>query len=258
MEIIYRQDGVRILKSCKSKEDLQDIDNVLRTIDIISESAFADNEFLTEIDIPKNVIRICQFAFARCQNLKRVSLSSSNQVGRFAFYNCGLEGLIIEDSNLIQSDAFRECKDLKEVEIRSGHTIASRCFSRCSNLKKVILPKEIESIEDRAFYRCENLEETDLLNNIRYIGSEAFAHTGLLIVKVNNETHIHRDAFGSAIVVKRIDANNSSTKNQFTKGTGLVSEMIIQHTVQQDLGGEEKSKDIKSLSSNIKDNVFSK
>ena len=253
MEIIYRHDGIEVLNSCKNLEDLKDIEESLKTVDMIAESAFADNEFLTEINIPENIVKIGQFAFARCKNLKKITLPQNTLVGRFAFYNSGLSELIINDSDLIQADAFRECKDLQMIKINSGHTIASRCFSRCDSLKDVILPKEVHYIGDRAFYKCEKLESINLLGDVRVIGSQAFEHTNLLIVKLKEDVFIHEDAFDKSVVIKKIKGQEN-----FVKATGLIRDSIAENSKIEHLSNEENVQNNDNIIIQANDDIFNK
>lgn len=52
--------------------------------------------------------------------------------------------------------------------------IAAHCFSNCHNLKEIVLPTTIETIERRAFEECVNLENIRLHEHIIYIGEGAF------------------------------------------------------------------------------------
>ncbi|MDE6532282.1 MAG: C10 family peptidase [Muribaculaceae bacterium] len=87
-------------------------------------------------------------------------------------------------------DAFRNNSgtivdlDLSDVTIKGAvgarNAIPSNAFVpsnslSASALKTVILPSNLESIEESAFYRCTNLQEITLPSTVTYVGSGAFS-----------------------------------------------------------------------------------
>ena len=74
MIVTTLKDGQKMLSSCRDKQDLEKINETLKSIDIICDSAFYGNKYLTEIVIPDNVNYIGESAFANCNNLTKVTL----------------------------------------------------------------------------------------------------------------------------------------------------------------------------------------
>lgn len=107
----------------------------------------------------------------------------------------------------IAKDAFKEHKNLIEVEIKEGIAIIGKsAFEGVLNLQKITFPHSLKIIEDDAFFRCkklinvvtqEGLEEIgecafagcpfkkfDFPDSLTRIDKEAFAHTGLQYISL--------------------------------------------------------------------------
>ena len=127
-----------------------------------------------------------------------------------------IESLIIpEKTEILQADAFRNCRNLKEVKLPSTLIdIGSRCFEECSSLctftihpdnpiysadQNMLLKNcgrllvcapgarghftvkdSVRIIEDLAFSRCSDLLEIQLPDQLQYIGAGAFARCSQL------------------------------------------------------------------------------
>lgn len=167
----------------------------------IGSKAFQDCTSLTDITIPNNVEEIGNFAFGGCTNLKSVTIPDSvTNIDEDAFRNCKrfeiicqkgsyaeefaaekgilieyideekyrIEGdtLIINDGvTTIDKDDFHFC-DEKEYRFLIKH--------RLENIKKVIIPDSVTSIEHFSFYNYENLESITIPDNVEVIGGLAF------------------------------------------------------------------------------------
>ena len=71
---------------------------------------------------------------------------------------------------------FYEYKDkITEIEIKSGVTsIENYSFTRCGQLKSIIIPDTVTSIGEHAFNECESLTEIEIPDSVTEIGNEAF------------------------------------------------------------------------------------
>ena len=62
--------------------------------------------------------------------------------------------------NAIRQEEFRDCENLKKVQIGNGlKAIGRRAFEGCKNLTCIHIPSSVSSIEEGAFYDCDNLSE---------------------------------------------------------------------------------------------------
>lgn len=156
--------------------------------EIIERAAFAKSK-ISSIELPEGVKEIKGGAFARCENLKLVSLPNSlisidgmryygkdnyeNESGAFA--NCiSLESITIPGGvEMIEANIFSGCKSLKTVVISEGvKIIGYGAFNELTALESVSLPSTLEEVEynyfdnttydpgaTSAFYQCTNLKE---------------------------------------------------------------------------------------------------
>lgn len=65
--------------------------------------------------------------------------------------------------------------------------IGHHAFNGCENIKSIILPETLDSIENRAFYKCKGLTSITIPNNVTYIDDEAFAYTSLSQIEISSE-----------------------------------------------------------------------
>ena len=112
----------------------------------IEESAFANCEGLTRLELPEGVERIGNHCFSSCTNLEYIYLPDSiSSIDHAAFYNCS---------------------NLTSIDIPAGLTVLSNSVFSGSGLISVIIPKTVEKIEYNVFSACENLKQITLLGNV--------------------------------------------------------------------------------------------
>lgn len=78
-----------------------------------------------------------------------------------AFCSCyDLEEIEIPNSvNVIGTDAFADCINLKKIEISDVIWIGKGAFRGCSSLKRFKIPNLVRGIGEEAFMDCYSLEE---------------------------------------------------------------------------------------------------
>ena len=144
----------------------------------ISEGAFADAPYLTEIVIPETVTAIGNNAFKGCMALEIVSIPNSvTEIGNQAFDGCSaLETINLPKSVAsIGAGAFQGCVNLTYIVIPyKVNVIASDTFYKCTRLNHVELHEGITRISDKAFMDCSSLESIKIFQNVEDIGIGAF------------------------------------------------------------------------------------
>lgn len=136
--------------------------DIPHNISKISDKAFADCVHLTSVTIPVNVTAIGDYAFEGCHKLKEVKFADESVV-------------------TIGKSAFRYCSSLIEISLPdSVIEIGERAFMNCPSLRSVKLSQKLTRIPYRAFCALLNpadsvLEEIKIPDGVKEIESEAFS-----------------------------------------------------------------------------------
>ena len=202
--------GNRNLKTVKIPESVTVIDQFafancskLKSINIptklttFGQSALGGTA-IEKIEIPIGVTTIENGLVGGCKKLKEVTLHSRiTSIGTFAFSNCAIKEISIPDKvesigigafygsklikitipkkvTRIENETFRDCTDLKSVELSKNTVYIGReAFQGCSSLKSIKLPDKLEEIGESAFCMS-GLESITLPKKITRLGSHAF------------------------------------------------------------------------------------
>ena len=130
---------------------------------------------MKEIDIPENVEKIEDYAFAGCTGLTTVKIPNSiSGLGISVFQDCtGLTGVeFSEGLSYISGSAFEGCSSLANVEFPKSLTnIGINAFAGCSSLTKVFIPAQVYNVDYGAFEGCDNLAEIKVAEGNKYLDS---------------------------------------------------------------------------------------
>ena len=111
--------------------------------------------------------------------LETVVLASSvKSIGDGAFYDCrNLINVILPDSiTSIGASMFQGCSRLSKISIPKFVTrIGKEAFQSC-NIKSIVIPSSVETIEDGAFSYCLSLTSVVIPESITSIGDNIFAY----------------------------------------------------------------------------------
>ena len=121
--------------------------------------AFANNYYLTSLEIPENVTKIGSSAFADCQNLESIEFgknSNLEEIGDYAFTRCShLKSITIPDSvKSIGMEAFSTCEVLENVIIGGNSQlteIKDYAFTNCSSLISIYIPNSVTTMGSMVF-----------------------------------------------------------------------------------------------------------
>ncbi len=110
-------------------------------------------------------------------------------VGSKAFYACGFSTVVIPDGvDVIESYAFRDCKNLASVSIPDSVTkIDLYAFSNCESLTSITIPEGVAEIRQSAFDGCTSLTTAYIPSTITLLSPDIFAKcdalTAIYVVK---------------------------------------------------------------------------
>ena len=155
----------------------------------------------------------------------------------FTIYGGGLTKVTISSGiETIGSEAFKDCKKLKEVTIEEGvKTIAYQAFYGCKSIKSLVIPASVETLAGNentlssegsfegcsalatlkigaktigrgAFKGCENLKVVTIEEGVKTIKDEAFSGCRMItkITVPSSVTKIGLNAFGSCAALNDI------------------------------------------------------
>ena len=217
-------------------------------------SNYSDNPFydirtqITEFIIGDEITSIPSYMCYEMSKLKSVTISNSvTSIGEDAFYDCsGLKKVIVPDiknwcsidfssrasgnplyyAHHLYSD---ENTEIKELVIPAGVTsIETFAFYGCSGLTSVTIPNSVVSIGTSAFYDCSGLTSITIPNSVTSIGWYAFSGcSGLTSVSIpNSVSSIGSYAFAECTGLTSVTIGNGVTSigdYGFAECTGLTS-----------------------------------
>lgn len=151
----------------------------------IDASAFNDCKNLTHITIPESVDLINANAFAGCDELRSISISSNNET----YYSDGNSIIEKKTKKLIVG-----CNNT--IIPNNVKSIGRLAFYDCDNLTNITIPNSVTSIENSAFYDCDSLESITIPASVTSIGGGTFCgcrNLKNIVVDANNPVYDSRD-----------------------------------------------------------------
>lgn len=186
-------------------------------------NAFAYCEGLREVDL-SSCSSLAEGFFKGCSNLKTIKgIENFTTIPAYAFEGTGIETLSLPLCTTIQKAAFKECMQLKSVNLpkcesiegyKSEYNEADGAFYKCNNLQEVELPNCInigestfsscpklksinipvcQTIDKEAFAYCSNLNEVSLPNTIQKLGYKCFNGNTSLTLYAKNVPALDRN-----------------------------------------------------------------
>ena len=165
-------------------QSLQTIGNGVITAGATSSDyhgAFEKNRNLTTITIPQSIRVLGSHAFEDCYTLSQVTLPEGlTTIGEQAFAYCSSLKTILLPKTVTSLNSAFTYSGLTEIEIPEGVAVLDNTFYECKNLRKVILPSSLTTIDAYSFYNCTSLTTIVLPQSVRFIGTSAFDGCTLL------------------------------------------------------------------------------
>lgn len=146
-------------------ESLTSID-LYNTI-IIGDNAFAESG-LIKIEIPTDILTLGEAILADCNSIEEITVPLYDVSYIEEYFSSLYEYSPIPDTLTkitinkavgIQSGAFAGCYSVEEIVLCEGIITVGSAFDSCHELRKLILPKTLESFEPSSTYYCTKLYE---------------------------------------------------------------------------------------------------
>jgi len=160
-----------------------------KSMTIIASGAFFGCEELESLILPDSLIRIESKAFTRCNNLTYLTLPNSLQsIGTNPFSytpvtieispnnrHFSLSGGVLYEEQSKTLISYPYGSLITSYTIPNGTlSIGNDAFHGCSDLVSVVLPEGLKSVGDEAFAFCDNLTSLTLPESLTSIGNIAF------------------------------------------------------------------------------------
>ena len=153
----------------------------------LATGVFSSNNDITGVRLPEGLKIIGQAAFQFSANISTVIIPNTvTTIGNYAFAYCGsLKSITIPDSVTSFGESIfagvlngrSGFSGLEEFTVPAGMIASGRIpeyMLQGSNLKQIVIPEGITTIERSAFASCETLTSVTLPSTIKKIGNNAF------------------------------------------------------------------------------------
>lgn len=172
-------------------------------------------------EIPKDVIRVCGWAFANNYSLSEVKISSNRTIiDEFAFRNCiNLKTVTLEDGSKYNLNGIsdRDNQNLPTT-VRNIFKDCINCFKTqgdtliesTGNIPNLVLANGIKSIGDSVYKDCNLLESIKFSKDTISIGNNAFENSKWLksVEDAYNVENIGNFAFSGCQNLEKIELSN--------------------------------------------------
>ena len=141
-------------------------------IEELESSAFWDNQFIEKIILPNSLKNLGGDTFYNCKNLRSVNIPANvENMGNNPFAGCPLITIENYSKNYLYENGALYTRDKKTLiycSIKGNNDIfivpegvtfiGKHTFYLCDRLKKIVLPKSLEKMENNPFSGCSKLE----------------------------------------------------------------------------------------------------
>lgn len=157
------------------------------SLSFINYHAFSGCESLSSFPLPQSLRKISHNVFSGCRSLKTITIPANlTDIDDHAFSGCYLTSIVVDKENpvydsrnncnaIIETATNRLIKGCSKTIIPDDiEVISSEAFSGCDDLKSIVIPESVKVIEEMAFSGCKGLTSITLPDSIHTIGTRAF------------------------------------------------------------------------------------
>ena len=186
---------------------------ITRNVTSIGDRAFLECSDLVSVTIPSSLTSIGEYAFSGCSGLTAVHITDLAAWCRITFLSSFADA---NRSNPLTyaRHLFLNGTEIKDLVIPNGVTSINRnAFNNCSDFKSVTIPNSVTIIDDYAFYNCDGLKSLTIPNSVKTIGNATFAWCDNLatVAIPNSVTSLGESVFAQCQSLNSITIPNSIT-----------------------------------------------
>lgn len=148
------------------------------------------------VNLRSDVMMIGEYAFYGCKDLKEVNVKALMAIDTAAFANSSIEKVSADSIMWVYDGAFKNCKNLVEIDLTTTDYIGIGAFENCTALTQVEFAENVGEIGELAFSNtglkdvviygddcyvregafkgCKELESVRLEEGVSYVGMNAF------------------------------------------------------------------------------------
>lgn len=173
------------------------------SVSIIKSGAFSNSKSVKKVIIPKEVAKMEDKAFANSSVEEIVCYSRNLIIESHVFDTSALKKFqFIETESLTLGEfAFANCQ-LQQINLPSVSQLPKGCFSNCTRLSSIELPKSLAVIEESCFRHCVSLSTIKFPLFLNKIGRDAFNECKSLTKVSLPEVSYCMEAFGDTSLEK--------------------------------------------------------
>lgn len=177
----------------------------------IADFAAVNLEYVTVINIGKNVKEIGNWALENNQHVTAFNVDDANE------YFCSVDGVIYtKDMKTIVF--FPPAKEGAYEIAETVENIRTKAFYKCQKITELIIPDSVKSIEEKAFFRCGAIARLTLSQNIEFIGKDAFGYCAA-ITEINISSAIKQiDEYAFYNCTSLLTVNVDAVESDLTLG----------------------------------------
>lgn len=159
-----------------SMNNLYEYDLSELNVEELPDKIFYQNTSLVDLRLPNTLKEIGDSAFFSCEHLKGVVKipSACSTIGKYAFFNTGIEGLDYVGNIHIKDFAFRYCGNIEELNLEGEGTIVETWAFNATSIKELTIGRGV-TINKEVFFYCNNLSEITFKDGVEKIGEGAFS-----------------------------------------------------------------------------------
>lgn len=187
----------------------------------ISRSAFRGCKKVTKIELPSSILRIDDYAFSKCVNLKEIIFPKNlEKLG---------DTSTSSDYYGVENGVFNGCINLEEVTLPDYlETIGGGSFANCTALRSVGFPKYLKIICYGAFDSCTNLESISLPEKLEFLSGFSNCDALISVSIPNSVNTIDPGAFLNCDKLSKIDFGDGVKNIKYDAFRGCENlEMIL-------------------------------